>query len=186
VKRVLPTDCLKTLYYSLVHSHFSYGIIAWGNASKSNLKPLITLQKRAIRVILNAPYNSHTDPKFKSLGILKIPDLLVYQSLIFMFDYLSNKLPISFNGTFTINCNRPNTRLTRQSRLFYIPRCHLAFVRKLPVYFLPVLWNDWTKLVMSDNLTRGSFKRQLKLYILNEYQSYVHCNNDRCFECQQH
>ena len=30
VKRVLPTECLKTLYYALVHSHLSYGIIAWG------------------------------------------------------------------------------------------------------------------------------------------------------------
>ena len=27
VKRALPPDCLQTLYYSLVHSHLTYGII---------------------------------------------------------------------------------------------------------------------------------------------------------------
>ena len=76
----LPSDCLKTLYYSLVHSHFTYGIIAWGN---SNLKSLVPLQKRVIRVIYNAPYNGSTDPRFNSSGILKISYLFVYQSLIF-------------------------------------------------------------------------------------------------------
>jgi hypothetical protein len=151
VKRTLPSDYLKTLYYSLVHSHFTYGIIAWGN---SNLKSLITLQKRAIRVIHNAPYNGHTDPRFKSSEILKIPDLFVYQSLIFMYDYLSCRLPPSFNRTFTLNCDRTNCRPTRQSTLFYVPRCHSAFVRKLPLYFLPTLWNDWAKLIKSDTLTR--------------------------------
>ena len=56
------------------------------------------LQKRALRVIHNAPYNSHTDPKFRKLSnILKLNDLFEYQSLICMHDYLSGKLPISFD-----------------------------------------------------------------------------------------
>ena len=177
---IVAPDCLQTLYYSLIHSHFTYGIIAWGN---SNLKSLITLQKRAIRVIHNAPYNGHTDPRFMSSGILKIPDLFIYQSLIFMYDYLVNRLPPSFNGISTLNCDRSNGRATRQSTLFYTPRCHSAFVRKLPLYFLPHLWNDWTKLIKCDSLTRGSFKRQVKVYTLNKYQSYVHCNHGRCVEC---
>ena len=142
------------------------------------------MQKRVIRVIHNPHYNSHTEPKFKSSGILKIPDLLVYQSLIFMYDYLLNKLPPSFNGTFTVNCDRPNTRPTRQSKLFFIPRCHSAFMRKQPFYFLPVLWNEWSKLITSDNLTRGTFKRRVKSCILREYQSSVHCEYDKCSECQ--
>lgn len=183
VKRALPSDCLKTLYYSLIHSHFTYGIIAWGN---SNLKSLVPLQKRAIRAIYNAPYNSHTDPRFKSSGILKISDLFVYQSLIFMYDYLLSRLPPSFNGTFTMNCDRSNGRTTRQSTLFYIPRCHSAFVRKLPIFSLPTCWNDWARLIKSNTLTRGSFKSQIKHYMLNKYQSYVLCKHDRCLECHPH
>jgi len=93
VKPALPTDCFKTLYYAMMaQSHFAYSIIAWRNANNSILNPLVTLQRQATGVIHNAYYNSHTEPKFKSSGILKIPDLLVYQSLIFMFDYLLNKI----------------------------------------------------------------------------------------------
>jgi hypothetical protein len=60
VKHVLPIECLKTLYYSLINSHFSYGILAWGNADKTTLKRSIMLQKSAIRVINRKSYNSHT------------------------------------------------------------------------------------------------------------------------------
>jgi len=180
VKRGLPSDCLQTLYYALAHSHFTYSIIAWGN---SNLKSLFTLQKRAIRLIHNTPYNGHTDPRLKSSGILKIIDLFIYQSLIFMYDYLSSRLPSSFNGIFNSNCDRPNGRATRQSTLFYTPRCYSAFARKLPLYFLP---HAWKSIIKSDTLTRGYFKRQIKNYILNKYQSYVQCDYDRCLKCHRH
>ena len=33
VKHILPKDCLRTLYYSLIHSHLSYGLLAWGNCN---------------------------------------------------------------------------------------------------------------------------------------------------------
>ena len=151
-------------------------LFARGN---SNLKTLFTLQKRTIRLIHNTPYNGHTDPRLKSSGILKIIDLFIYQSLIFMYDYLSSRLPPSFNS----NCDRPNGRATRQSTLFYTPRCRSAFARKLPLYFLP---HPWKSIIKSDILTRAYFKRQIKHNILNKYQSYVQCDYDRCLKCHRH
>ena len=38
VKHFLPKQCMKTLYYALIHSHLSYGILAWGNATQSALR----------------------------------------------------------------------------------------------------------------------------------------------------
>ena len=29
VKNILPTDCLKTLYFTLIQPHLTYGILAW-------------------------------------------------------------------------------------------------------------------------------------------------------------
>ena len=60
VKQVLPYNCLETLYYSLIHYHLSYGILAWGNAAQSILHRTIILQKRALRIIHNAKFNSYT------------------------------------------------------------------------------------------------------------------------------
>ncbi len=64
VKNVLPKRCMKTLYYSLIHSHLSYGILAWGNSTQTTLHQTTLLQKRAIRLINSAKYNSHTEEIF--------------------------------------------------------------------------------------------------------------------------
>ena len=37
VKHLLPYDSMKTLYFSLVHPHILYGILAWGNANMATL-----------------------------------------------------------------------------------------------------------------------------------------------------
>ena len=75
VKFYLPKDSLHTLYYSLLHPHITYGILAWGNAKASLLRKTQILQKRSLRTIHNKKFNSHSDPLSKQSGILKISDL---------------------------------------------------------------------------------------------------------------
>ena len=74
---------MKILYYSLIHSHLSYGDLVCGNATSSALRQTILLQKRALRLIHNAKYNSHTDPLFRSSRILELADLVKYQAALF-------------------------------------------------------------------------------------------------------
>ena len=139
-------------------------------------------QKRAIRIINNAPYNSHTEPKFRKSEILKLHDLYELESLIFVHDYLTDKLPKSFQGTLPRNSDMPNSRDTRQSNLLYVPQYSLRFAQKLPVHILPSLWNDWSKLI-PNNLSRGQTKRLIKRNKLQRYPEIVSCNNPRCLEC---
>ena len=73
------------------------------------------LQKRAIRNINRAKYRAHTEPLFKSSQILKLTDSYEYQVTLFIFDFISNKLPISFHNTFKFNRDIENARITRQS-----------------------------------------------------------------------
>ncbi len=173
---------MRTLYLALIHTHFSYGIILWGNADQNAIRSAIMLQKRAIRVINNAPYNSHTDPKFRKSGILKIKDLYEYQSLLFIYDYFNQKLPSSFNGIFPTNRDMPNSRDTRQSNLLYMPRFTSKFAQKLPIYSLPYLWNNWSRL-LPGNYSRSQIKHFIKNYMLQGYLEDVKCDNLRCVEC---
>ena len=46
------------LYRSLIESHLSYGVSIWGGASKKYLDKIVSLQKKAIRVVLQLPYTS--------------------------------------------------------------------------------------------------------------------------------
>ena len=102
--------------------HISYGMLAWGKANQSTLQKTLTLHKKAIRTICKAKYNSHTEPLFKKLNILRILDQYIHQSLIFMFDYINNTLPVSFNGLFRYVHEARENYATRQSNHFIIER----------------------------------------------------------------
>jgi len=62
VKHILPVESLRTLYFVFIQPHLTYGILAWGRASQSVVHKTELLQKRAIRIINKAKYNSHTEP----------------------------------------------------------------------------------------------------------------------------
>ena len=132
LKNTLPVESLRTLYFALVHSHLTYGILAWGNTDKGIIKQTNILQKRAIRIINKAAFNSHTDSKFKKLEILKLNDLFEYQSLLFMHDYICGKLPISFHGNYPMNRDIQQTHQTRQSGLLYVPRYASKYAQRSP------------------------------------------------------
>ena len=63
LKHQLPTAILKMIYNSLILSRLHYGNILWGN----NPGSLIRLNKRALRAIVNAGINTHTNPIEKNL-----------------------------------------------------------------------------------------------------------------------
>ena len=69
-------------------------LVAWGNASESTKYKTLLLQKRAIRAINKANYNSHTEPLFKRSKILKLNDLYELKVILFVNDSIANKLPI--------------------------------------------------------------------------------------------
>ena len=182
VKKVLPKNSLITLYHSLIQSHINYGIAAWGNAYACHLGRLKNLQKRALRAINNAQYNSHTDPLYKACEIQKIDDIYEQQVLLFMHDLFNNKLPNSFNCMFTLNRDRPKARETRQSDLLYEAPCKRVFAKRLPTYKYPTLWNYWaTRINLSGS--KNQSKHLLKTHQLSSYQANVVCVNRRCREC---
>ena len=81
-KHYVPVLIMKIIYNSLFLSHLNYGITAWG----FNVGPRIkTLQKKAIRVIYNAKYNSHTTPMFQNLHLLQAVD--IFKLACFKFIY---------------------------------------------------------------------------------------------------
>ena len=60
----LSKSSLFKLYYSLVYPYLQYCLIDWGSTYATNLKRIILLQKRIIRIINKETFNAHTDPLF--------------------------------------------------------------------------------------------------------------------------
>ena len=83
LKNILPQRVLKTIYASLTESQLLYGLIIWGSKAMGSTNHLFILQKKAIRILDRAKYNSHTEPLFKRHKLLKLPDLYQLVSIKF-------------------------------------------------------------------------------------------------------
>ena len=92
IKRYLPTYILKTLYYSLIFPHLSYGNIIW----YTHNSPLFKLQKKAVRIITNSKYNAHSEPLFKVVNFLKLEDIYYMNILKLYFKIVIESCHIIF------------------------------------------------------------------------------------------
>ena len=113
-KNMLTQSNLRTLYYALLSPYIEYGISLWGSASKSNINPLYEKQKKAIRIITKANYNSPTQPLFKEQNIITLEDVFKLNVCKFMYDYHNHNLPNSLLNLFVAN-NDIHTHNTHHS-----------------------------------------------------------------------
>ena len=166
-KRFLSVSNLKQLYFSLVHSHISYGIILWGTAFKYKLRKLEIAQKRAIRNVLNAPYNSESTTLFKKLNIPKLHDMLNIELGTFMYCFYTNKLPDPLLRLFIRNVEVHNIN-TRNKMNPRITSGKYSITSRTFIHQGPKLWAELpinVKYATSVN----SFKFKTKQMYLNNY-----------------
>ena len=64
------------------------------------------MQKNAIRIVAGKAYNAHTEPLFKKLQILPLPDLITFSKIQFVQRFPQGFLPVSFNETWVRNAVR--------------------------------------------------------------------------------
>ena len=69
IRIFLPIKTLLQIYNSLILPHLYYGILAWGGAPRTTLTKIETIQKRAMRVIM--------DPLITAIQALSLPNLIV-------------------------------------------------------------------------------------------------------------
>ena len=122
----LPKPCLKTLYYCLVYPYLHYCIIVWGSTYKTNLRRLVSLQKRVIRIISKSTFDSNSDPIFKELELLKLNDARQLELGKLMFSFNRSLLPSKFNNYFSLN-KQVHSYATRYANDFHLPFCRTNF-----------------------------------------------------------
>ena len=167
VKRFLPKSVLLMLYSSLILPYLNYGVLAWGNAVQTRIDKLLLLQKRALRLICNASYRSHTDAMFRENRILKITDLYKLQLGCFMYNIDINDTPAVFKEMFQKN-NVIHDYSTRQANDFHLPKNRTHFGNKTFMFTGPKMWNSLDcSLKQARNL--DSFKYKLKKLFLERY-----------------
>jgi hypothetical protein len=76
----LPLETLRMFYFSSVHTIISYGINFWGNSNNSNT--IFKLQKRIIRIIMNARNRESCHKLLKKLHILPLHSQYILSLLL--------------------------------------------------------------------------------------------------------
>ena len=113
LKHYLPEYVLRIIYCSLIQSQLIYAILTWGFASSR----LEKLQKKAIRIISGARYNSHTEPLFKRLQLLKVNDLFHLNLLKFYYKFQHQTLPPYFHSFSILSQSEIHLHDTRNKHL---------------------------------------------------------------------
>ena len=86
---------------SLIYSYINYCNVLWGSAYQNHLKPLVILQKKAVRIINKSNYDAESSPIFDSLRLLNINNIHKQNCLKLMYNCLTNdKFPEFRNKIF--------------------------------------------------------------------------------------
>ncbi|PSN58411.1 hypothetical protein C0J52_02798 [Blattella germanica] len=113
-KALVSSNYLKQAYFAFFHSILHYGLLIWGNGA--NVNRILILQKKALRIITNSPYNAHCRQLFKQCNILTIVNQYIYDCLVFA------KMNLNIHGT----DSRHHHHSTRYKYLVYTPRARLT------------------------------------------------------------
>ena len=100
LRHFVNISVLIQVYYSLIYPFLTYALVTWGNTYSTSLKPLITLQKKAVRIMTFSDFKAHSSPLFLKLGLLKFSDLIYVQNALFMYDFYKDSLPSAFDDFF--------------------------------------------------------------------------------------
>ena len=167
IKLVVPRNVLLMLYYTMIYPYLTYCTIVWGSANSSVLNHIVILQKRAIRLILNSHYRASSSALFYALKLLKVPDIVNFQTMHFMFKLKNNLLPLSCMNYVSV-ANIDRIHITRRICYFNIPSVRTNIHGKSITVRGP---KDWNALPLRiQNLNGISlFKRELCAFYINSY-----------------
>ena len=128
---------------------------------------LFKLQKKAVRLLYDAPFNAHTLPLFQQLKLLNVYDINNFNIAIFMFMCSKGLLPRSMSCKFTFNYEIHSYE-TRNAGNFHFPKIRTN-VSKNTVYFKgPVLWKN-IPINIKNSTSLNIFKRMYKSHLLLLY-----------------
>ena len=100
-RHYLPRTFLTQVYYAQFHSHLVYGCQVWGYES-SNVSQTLSLQKKAVKLMMFADNNSPSGPIFNELRILKLDELIKTNNVIFTHKTLNNNSPSHFHNFYEL------------------------------------------------------------------------------------
>ena len=137
-----------------------YASTLWDSASESLLKPLKSLHRRAIKIIL-LKHTSLTNEDYKNTTLLPLKVRLMCNKARFMHKILSGKAPTYLLEKLSINHYSRNC-----SRKLNVPMPRLDLLESSLMYSGPTLWNS-LPIALTETITVSVFKTRLSKHMLS-------------------
>ena len=179
LKRYLPLSALKTMYDSLILSQLQFGITCWG----VEWNRIFKLQKRAVRIMTNSKYNSHSEPLFKELKLLMISDIFKIQCMKFWYKFKNKTLPSFFKSFFKYN-HEMHDKNTRNRNSLHLFPTRTEGAKNVLRHHVPELLEEFPEDLLKRVHTHSiaNFDARLK-DIINSYKSV--CSIACCYICNK-
>ena len=167
---ILPKNALLKIYYALIHSQFTYGLIIWGSTFPSYLNKLQSLQSKAVKMIGGGSSLDNPTKFFNKFSILKPNDLFELEVAKIAHAHFTGNLPPKLFKLFTLTKNITSraTRATESScNELYIPRYSTTRLQRCIKYQGVTIWNYIPSEI--QNSSARLFKSKFKIYLRLNY-----------------
>ena len=125
------------------------------------------MQKRAIRICGNSDYRAHTRPIFYQFKTLCLPDMVTFNSMVFMYKVFNNSLPNNLLVYFkkVNDCHEHNTRKNNVN--FKIGFSRTTMKATSLCMKAPKMWNELCNSVKLCTSVQ-EFKHKYKILLLKK------------------
>ena len=138
IRSLCDTHSMKHIYYSLGYSYLIYCSSIWGGAFKTYIDKLFLSQKKLIRIMSHRRRYDHTEPLFKELKLLKMHDIISYQTATFVYRAMNTYQIDTGFQTMSHNIN------TRRANHLKLPSCRTSFAQQNVITRGVKIWNNLT------------------------------------------
>ena len=135
-------EILRTIYFAIFHSYLTYVTTVWGQ-TRIPKKCISVLQKKALRIMSFASFNSHSSFYFHDYNILKFCDIINIQACSFISNYFNSNTFSVFAERFKLisESHAHNTRSSSKGLLFVPSYNTSKFGRKSIICSATLIWN---------------------------------------------
>ena len=162
-RKVLHRESMKCLYYSFIYPYMIYCNQVWGSACKTNIEPLLILQKRVMRIILGVHPRSPSEPLFITLKFLSCEHIFKYLIGRLMYRIYHGELSV-LHCLFTKNSDI-HVHNTRQKCHYHMPLCRTNLGKCGLRYVGASVWNSILSVNINPSVSEFIFSRSLKAAI---------------------
>ena len=131
-RHFVPSDTLRSLYFSFINPYIDYNLLNWGMATPTNLNPIHLKMKRVVRIMAFKGRDHHTAGLFQDLEILPLDKFIRLRYGKFMWRLNNGFLPETLANNFHRN---------RRSQLS-ISHSRLESFKQYVLFAGPQLWNE--------------------------------------------